>query len=175
MSGYDPVKPSAKAMRERLSEAFPLQPLPKNIAERHNPAPDDREYYAVATYFKHRLWTQVDSDDLWRVFPGVPMEWFYFMTTEAFHYYFPSALLTCLEEKNSDFIDLHQGLVYLLTPDSSWAKSRFCDFSADQIALIVEYLQTRKDFLIKKTISGPLFDECLNYWSQFTPKKNDTN
>jgi hypothetical protein len=137
---------------EKVSSAFSAVPYPGDHAIGN---PDGgREAEEMALSFRGRDWRSLNPSELW----GPALR---FMTSEAFHYYFPAFLLAVLKEielseleLEGDAIDVYDSVISILTPSDlkdyfqpDWIfQSRFHNFTSAQkevvrvlINLILEY------------------------------------
>jgi len=108
-------------------------------------APDGRDDgEEVTEWLRGKDWHSLKSNELW---PSA----LYYMTAEAYHYYFPAYLLGAMEENSGDVID---SLLHRLTPPSEADaavddfEERYSRFAPAQKKSIVAFLTWELDELI---------------------------
>ena len=133
---------------KQLYEAFPLHPLPKQIARKQTIYDD--EYSYVEEFFSGREWDAFSLQTLLNEYRGPHEACLSFMSTEAFNYYLPGFMKISIEEFDPEEI-LMEFVLYELKPNTNYDNQkmqfeRFSTFDQEQINTIViffDYMQEK--------------------------------
>ncbi len=151
---------------KQLYEAFPLRPLPTQVAGKRTIYDD--EYSYVEEFFHGREWDTFSLRTLLNEYRGPHEACLSFMSSEAFNYYLPGFMKISIEEFDPEEI-LMEIVLYELTPSTNhdvqnYQLERFSTFNQKQIKKIVlffDYMQEKYGEEFK--LSG--HDKTQIYWS----------
>ena len=149
-----------------LYEAFPLRPLPAQIAGKQTIYDD--EYSYVEEFFNGREWDAFSLQTLLSEYRGPHEACLSFMSPEAFNYYLPGFMKISVEEFDPEEI-LMEFVLYELTPDTNYEiqnyqLERFSTFNQKQIKTIVLFFdEMQEKYGDEFKLSG--HDKAQMYWS----------
>ena len=152
-----------------LRQAFPVDPIPKNIAGQESSYEDECAY--VAEYFTDRPWTDVTLKGLLEEYRGPPDACLHFMSAEGFQYYLPAYISIFLRQyEEADIVS--DAAVYALCPIGDkamleWLTSRFILFDKAQRHVILEFLRYVSRYHGAEHAHYGL-PEAIEYWERAT-------